>query len=107
MTPEQAWEAQRDDIFNAVADLDLPSEGIEYAFLAGVKTHVDLDHCALQRRVDILEAVLRRFNATAREALATAPVWHDQVIPMNLLAMCDEASDTLRSSGAADQGERG
>lgn len=29
------WETQKDDVFNVVADIDLPSARIEYAFKAG------------------------------------------------------------------------
>lgn len=58
MTPKQAWEAQKDDIFNVVADLDRPSEHIEYAYLAGVETHVSLDHCALQQQLATSQAAL-------------------------------------------------
>lgn len=35
MTADDAWEAQKDDVFNVVAHIDVPSERIRYAFLAG------------------------------------------------------------------------
>jgi hypothetical protein len=38
MNADDAWESLKDDVFNVVADVDVPSERIRYAFLAG--------HCA-------------------------------------------------------------
>lgn len=35
MTANDAWEAHKDDVFNVVADIEVPSERIRYAFLAG------------------------------------------------------------------------
>lgn len=32
---DTAWEEQRDDVFNVVADIDRPSAKVEYAFKAG------------------------------------------------------------------------
>lgn len=40
-TSDQAWERERDDVFNVVADIDPQSARIEYAFLAGYKAALD------------------------------------------------------------------
>lgn len=35
MSVDLIWEAEMDDVFNVIADIDLPSARIEYAFKAG------------------------------------------------------------------------
>lgn len=50
MSVDNAWDEQKDDVFNVVADIDPPSARIEYAFKAG--------WFASQARVERLTAAL-------------------------------------------------
>jgi hypothetical protein len=50
---DESWESQKDDVFNIVADIEVPSEQIRYAFLAG--------HCAaMGAPLPVFEATMCR-----------------------------------------------
>jgi len=51
--PDDAWESEKDDVFNVVADIDPPSVGIEYAFKAGYVA-AELAAADAERRLETL-----------------------------------------------------
>lgn len=79
---DQSWEDQKDDVFNVVANIDVSSAQIQYAYQAGyleaTKEASDLEAAlaAERQRTARLELAIEIGHRLAARALTFAIQWH-------------------------------